>query len=105
MAQMHDPFTMAVFTDLEALGFCGESEAAGFILDGNLGPAGKIPTNTDGGLLCKGHPMGATGTAQIAEIVTQLRGEAGPRQVPGGPNIGLTHSSGAGMINMIMFKK
>ena len=105
VAQMHDPFTMAVFTDLEALGFCPEGEAAGFVLDGNLGPNGKIPTNTDGGLLCKGHPMGATGTAQIAEIVTQLRGEAGERQIPGNPKTGLTHSSGAGMINMLMFKK
>lgn len=105
VAQMHDPFTMAVFADLEALEFCGEGEAAQFVLEGNLGPNGKIPTNTDGGLLCKGHPMGATGTAQIGEIVKQLRGEAGERQIPNKPKVGLTHSSGAGMINMHMFKR
>ena len=105
VAQMHDPFSLALLVDLEALGFCADGEAAGFVLDGNTGPRGKIPTNTDGGLLCKGHPMGATGTAQISEIVGQLRGEAGPRQIPGNPKIGLTHSSGAGMINLHMFKK
>ncbi|MBI2165062.1 MAG: thiolase family protein [Chloroflexi bacterium] len=105
VAQMHDPFTHAVFVDLEALGFCKEGEAGRFVLEGNLGPQGKIPTNTDGGLLCKGHPMGATGTAQVAEIVKQLRGEAGPRQVPGNPKVGLTHSSGAGMMNLHMLKK
>lgn len=100
VAQMHDPFTIATFADLEALGFCAEGEAAKFVLEGNLGPEGRIPTNTDGGLLCKGHPMGATGTAQICEIVKQLRGEAGARQIPKKPRIGLTHSSGAGMINI-----
>ena len=102
---MHDPFSLALLVDLEALGFCTEGEAAGFVLDGNTGPKGRIPTNTDGGLMCKGHPMGATGTAQIAEIVRQLRGEAGPRQIPKNPKAGLTHSSGAGMINLHMFKK
>lgn len=105
VAQMHDPFTMAVLADLEALGFCREGEAARFILDGNIGPNGKIPSNTDGGLLCKGHPMGATGTAQISEIVKQLRGEAGSRQIINQPKVGVTHSSGAGMINMHLLKK
>lgn len=105
VAQMHDPFTMALLVDLEALGFCLEGEAGRFVLEGNIGPNGKIPTNTDGGLLCKGHPMGATGAAQISEIVKQLRGEAAPRQIPNNPKVGLTHSSGAGMINMFLFKK
>jgi len=105
VAQMHDPFTMATLVDLEALGFCKEGEAGRFVLKGNIGPSGKIPTNTDGGLLCKGHPMGATGTAQVAEVVKQLRGEAGPRQIPNNPKVGLTHSSGAGMININLLKK
>ncbi|MFH1349390.1 MAG: thiolase family protein [Pseudomonadota bacterium] len=105
VAQMHDPFTLAALVDLEALGFCMDGEAAQFVLDGNIGPNGKIPTNTDGGLLCKGHPMGATGTAQISEIVKQLRGEAGHRQIPNNPRVGLTHSSGAGMINMTILKR
>ena len=105
VAQVHDPFTMATLVDLEALGFCGEGEAGRYVLEGNIGPNGKAPTNTDGGLLCKGHPMGATGAGQIAEIVKQLRGEAGDRQIPGGPKVGLTHSSGAGMMNLHVFKK
>jgi len=105
VAQMHDPFTMATLVDLEALGLCKEGEAGRFVLEGNIGPNGKIPTNTDGGLLSKGHPMGATGTAQITEIVKQLRGEAGKRQVPNNPKVGLTHSSGAGLINMTILKR
>lgn len=104
VAQMHDPFTLATLVDLEALGFCDQGGAAQFVLDGNIGPDGSIPTNTDGGLLCKGHPMGATGTAQVSEIVKQLRGEAGPRQIPNNAKVGLTHNSGAGMINMALFK-
>ena len=105
VAQVHDPFTMATLVDLEALSLCGEGEAGRFVLEGNTGPNGKIPTNTDGGLLCKGHALGATGAAQISEIVKQLRGEAGARQIPGNPKVGLTHSSGAGLMNMHIFKK
>lgn len=105
VAQMHDPFALATMVDLEALGFCKEGKATQFVLDGNIGPNGKIPTNTDGGLLCKGHPMGATGTAQITEIVKQLRGDAGKRQIPNNPEVGLTHSSGAGMINMTLLRR
>ncbi len=66
---------------------------------------GKVAVNTDGGLLYKGHPLGASGTAQIAEIVRQLRGEAGSQQVPGNPKLGLTHSSGAGMINIHVLQR
>ena len=105
IAQVHDPFTMATLVDLEALGFCAEGEAGRYVLEGNIGPRGKLPTNTDGGLLCKGHPMGATGAGQISEIVKQLRGEAGPRQIPGDLKVGLTHSSGAGMMNLHLFKR
>jgi acetyl-CoA acyltransferase len=56
---------------------------------------GKFPVNTSGGLMSRGHPLGATGLAQIAEIVWQLRGEAGPRQVKG-VRIGMCHTMGAG---------
>ena len=55
----------------------------------------RSPINTDGGLLCKGHPMGPTGVSQVAEVVKQLRGEAS-NQIPIRPKVGLTHSSGAG---------
>jgi acetyl-CoA acetyltransferase len=100
VAQVHDPFAMATLVAIEALGFCAEGEAGRFVLEGNIARDGRIPLNTDGGLLCKGHPMGATGTAQVVEIVKQLRGEAGERQVPGEPRVGVTQSSGAGLINM-----
>ena len=103
--ECHDPFTMAAMVDLEALGFCPEGEGGRFILEGNTRVDGKLPINTDGGLLCKGHPMGPTGVSQVAEITKQLRGEAGPRQIPNNPKVGLTHSSGAGMINMLVLKK
>lgn len=105
VAQVHDPFSMAVLVDIEALGFCKEGEGGRWIMEGNAGPKGKVPLNTDGGLLSKGHPTGASGLGQIAEIVKQLRGEAGDRQIPGNPKVGLTHNSGAGMINMHIFKK
>ena len=105
VAEVHDPFTMAAMVDVEALGFCPEGEGGRFILEGKTRIDGKIPINTDGGLLCKGHPMGPTGVAQVAEIVKQLRGEAGARQVQNNLRLGLTHSSGAGMINMLVLKK
>jgi acetyl-CoA acetyltransferase len=105
VAQVHDPFTMATLVAIEALGFCPEGEGGRFVMEGNISPTGRIPTNTDGGLLCKGHPMGATGVAQIAEIVKQLRGEAKDRQAANHPKVGITHSSGAGLINMHLFKR
>ncbi len=105
MAIVHDPFTMAAMVDIESLGFCPEGEGGRFILAGNTRRDGKIPINTDGGLLCKGHPMGPTGVSQVCEVVKQLRGEAGERQIPRRPRVGLTHSSGAGMLNMLILKK
>ena len=62
-------------------------------MNGDTRLGGRIPVNTSGGLLRKGHPVGATGLAQIAEIVTQLRGRAGPRQVEGA-RVGLCHNGG-----------
>lgn len=104
IAQVHDPFTLASLVDIESLGFCPEGEAGRWFMEGKTHINGKVAINTDGGLLCKGHPLGASGVAQVAEIVCQLRGEAGARQVPGDPRIGLTHSSGAGMINIHIFQ-
>lgn len=105
VAQVHDPFTMATLVAVEALGFCPAGEGGRFVAEGNIGPTGRVPTNTDGGLLCKGHPMGATGTAQITEIVKQLRGEAGDRQVANPPSVGLAQNSGAGLINIHVLKR
>ena len=103
VALIHDPFTMAAMVDIEALGFCPEGEGGRWILEGKTRVDGEIPINTDGGLLCKGHPMGPTGVSQVAEVVKQLRGEAS-NQIPIRPKVGLTHSSGAGMINMLVLK-
>jgi len=90
---------------VEELGFCKPGEGAQFIWDGKADIGGIKPVNTDGGLESRGHPMGATGIAQIAEIVRQLRGEAGPRQVPGDPKVGVTHNVGVGGCNIFVFKR
>lgn len=81
VAEVHDATSFCEIYQAEMLGFCGEGEGGRFIESGATGPDGKIPTNTSGGLVSKGHPVGATGLSMIYELVTQLRGEAGPRQV------------------------
>jgi len=103
IAQVHDPFTLASLVGIESLGFCPEGEAGRWFMERKTDIDGRVAINTDGGLLCKGHPLGASGVAQICEVVTQLRGEARARQVRGKPKVGLTHSSGAGMINIHIF--
>lgn len=95
VVQAYDTVSSSELWDLEELGFCGEGEAAGLLRDGVFDIDGKLPVNSDGGLMGRGHPMGATALAQIIEVVTQLRGEAGPRQVKNA-RIGLTHAMGAG---------
>jgi acetyl-CoA acetyltransferase len=77
----------------EEIGLCGEGEAKVLVDQGRTAITGDIPVNPSGGLAAKGHPIGATGIAQIAEIVWQLRGEAGKRQVSN-PRIGLCQNTG-----------
>jgi len=77
----------------EALGFCKQGGGGKLIDDGVTNIGGKIPVNTSGGLKSKGHPVGATGTAQAAEIYLQLAGQAGKRQVKGA-RVGLTQNIG-----------
>jgi acetyl-CoA acetyltransferase len=79
----------------EALGLCEEGGAGRFIDSGANTYGGRVVVNPSGGLISKGHPLGATGLAQCAEICWQLRGEAGPRQVSGA-RLGLTHNLGLG---------
>lgn len=93
--ELHDCFTSNELLTYEALGLCGEGEAEGFIWAGDNTYGGKYVTNPSGGLLSKGHPLGATGLAQCAELVWQLRGEAGDRQVDGA-RIALQHNLGLG---------
>ncbi|MBN1367557.1 MAG: thiolase family protein [Dehalococcoidales bacterium] len=93
--QVYDAMSPAELWDIEQLGFCKPGEAHHMLRDGYFDLDGKLPSNTDGGLMGRGHPMGATALGQIYEIVMQLRGEAGKRQVPKA-KIGLAHSLGAG---------
>jgi len=93
LAEVHDCFTIAEILAIEDLGFVKKGEG-GKAIDRKITTRdGEIPINTSGGLKAKGHPVGATGVAQIAEIVTQLQGKAGKRQV-NGAKIGLTHNIG-----------
>ena len=93
--QAYDSMAAAEIWDVEELGFCKKGESARLMKEGYFSLGGKKPSNTDGGIMGRGHAIGATGAAQIFEIVTQLRGEAGQRQVEGA-RIGLTHAMGAG---------
>lgn len=95
VVELHDCFTTNEVISYEALGLCGEGDAARFVLDGDNTYGGRVVTNPSGGLLSKGHPLGATGLAQIAELVWQLNGQAGSRQVPEA-RIALQHNIGLG---------
>jgi acetyl-CoA acyltransferase len=93
VAEVHDAMAPAELYHYEELGFCREGEGARMIEEGRTKITGDIPVNPSGGLAGKGHPVGATGLAQVAEIVYQLRGEAGERQVKD-PQVGLVQNSG-----------
>jgi len=93
VAEVHDCFTIAEMMAYENLGFAKAGEGKELIKAQETYKDGKIPVNVDGGLLSKGHPIGATGGSQIRTIVLQLRGEAGPMQVKD-PEIGLVHNIG-----------
>jgi acetyl-CoA C-acetyltransferase len=93
VAELHDCFSVAEILAYEDLGFCGRGEGSRWLDSGAPELGGELPCNTSGGLLAKGHPIGATGVAQMAEVFWQLRGEAGERQVEGA-EIGLTHNVG-----------
>jgi acetyl-CoA acetyltransferase len=92
-AEVHDATAFGELAMTENLGFCEEGEGGRYAESGATKLGGAKPINTSGGLECRGHPIGATGLAQIAEIVYQLRGEAGARQVPGA-RLGLTENGG-----------
>ncbi|HLZ19013.1 MAG TPA: thiolase family protein [Smithellaceae bacterium] len=81
VAEVHDATSFGVIYQSEMMGFCDMGKGGPFIESGATALGGKIPVNTSGGLVSKGHPVGATGVSMIYELVTQLRGEAGPRQV------------------------
>jgi len=93
VAVVHDCFTIAELIAYEDLGFCRRGEAPMLLRDKETYLGGRIPVNVDGGLKAKGHPIGATGVAMTGEIVKQLRGQCGERQVQGA-KIGLSHNVG-----------
>ena len=95
LVELHDCFATAELLHYENLSLCKDGEAGRMIDSGATSIGGKIPVNLSGGLLSKGHPLGATGIANIYEISTHLRGEAGKRQVPNA-RLGLTHVIGLG---------
>lgn len=95
LVELHDCFATAELVHYENLSLCAPGEAGRLIDDGTTALGGRIPVNVSGGLLSKGHPLGATGIANIVEVSTHLRGEAGERQVDGA-RIGLTHVVGGG---------
>ena len=94
-AEVHDCFSIAELIHIEDLGFFGEGKGYGAVAEGATRLDGQKPVNTSGGLKCKGHPVGATGTGQLIELWKQLRREAGPRQIPN-PNLraGAAHNLG-----------
>ena len=95
VVELHDCFTANEILTYEAIGLCGEGEAEKFIEEGDNTYGGRFVTNPSGGLLSKGHPLGATGLAQCTELVWQLRGQAEKRQVDGA-KVALQHNLGLG---------
>jgi acetyl-CoA acetyltransferase len=100
LCQVHDAFSVEEVEYYEALGFCKPGDGDRMVMDGDVELGGRIPFNTDGGLISRGHPLGPTGLAQIWETTLQLRGQAGPRQIEGA-RVGLAQMIGAGIICVI----
>ena len=93
--QLQDTDAGAEIIHLAENGFCADGEQEALVADGALEIDGPLPVNTDGGLIANGEPIGASGLRQVHEIVLQLRGQAGDRQVPGTPRVGYTQLYGA----------
>jgi acetyl-CoA acetyltransferase len=83
VVEVHDAASPGELMAYEELRLCGDGEGPALLASGATALGGRVPVNPSGGLVCKGHPIGATGAAQIVELVTQLRGRAGDRQVEG----------------------
>lgn len=95
VVELHDCFSINELLTYEALGMCAPGESGKLVESGATTYGGRWVVNPSGGLISKGHPLGATGIAQVAELVWQLRGAAGARQVPGA-EVGLAHNIGLG---------
>jgi acetyl-CoA acetyltransferase len=93
VAEVHDATSFCEVYQMEMLRFCAEGEGGRFVESGATTLGGRLPVNTSGGLVSKGHPIAATGLSMVSEIVTQLRGEAKERQVDGA-KVGLVENGG-----------
>lgn len=96
VAEVHDAAAPAEIIAYEELRLCGPGEGVRLLRDGDTALGGRVPVNTSGGLLSKGHPVGATGCAQIVQVTEQLRGRSGERQVEGA-RLGITHNGGGSL--------
>jgi len=95
VCQLQDTESGAEVMHMAECGFCADGEQEKLIADGATEIGGALPVNTDGGCIANGEPIGASGLRQVYEVVQQLRGRAGERQVPGAPRVGFTHVYGA----------
>jgi acetyl-CoA acetyltransferase len=95
VAQVQDTEAGAEIMHLAECGLCKDGEQEEWLARGVTETGGALPVNTDGGCLANGEPIGASGLRQVYEVVAQLRGRAGDRQVPGDPRVGFTHVYGA----------
>jgi acetyl-CoA acetyltransferase len=95
VAQLQDTDAGAEVIHMAETGLCADGDQEKLVADGATEIGGSLPVNTDGGLIANGEPIGASGLRQMHELVRQLRGEAGERQVPGGPRVGLAQVYGA----------
>ena len=105
VVQVHDAFAPGEIFQIEALGLVSVGQGAILTWEGHTEVTGKLPVNTDGGILSCGHPVGATGGRMVAELIWQLRGQAGPRQVKSRkPKVGILQNSGLGATNVALLK-
>jgi acetyl-CoA acetyltransferase len=95
VAQLQDSEAGAEIMHMAETGLCADGDQEAMIRAGETEIGGRLPVNTDGGLIANGEPIGASGMRQVHEIVLQLRGDAGERQVPGDPTVGFTQVYGA----------
>ena len=95
VAQLQDTESGAEILHMAENGFCADGEQEAMLAEGATEIDGRLPINTDGGCLANGEPIGASGLRQVYENVLQLRGDAGPRQIPGDPRVAYTHVYGS----------
>ena len=95
VVQLQDTDSGAEIIHMAENGFCQDGEQERMLADGDTKIGGRLPVNTDGGLIANGEPIGASGLRQIHELVVQLRGRAGERQIPGNPKVGYSQLYGA----------